>query len=83
VVSPALCKIGELVCGFGPLPGRWFNLSHPPGTVSSKTTNSLWMQESDNCPYSNNDKINTDNVIKYPGKYHYDDTKNERDNSPK
>ena len=40
------------------------------------------MQVGYNCPYSDDDEINTDYVIKYPGKNHYDDAKNERDNSP-
>jgi hypothetical protein len=42
----------------------------------------LKMQVGYNCPYSDNDKINTDYVIKYPGKNHYDDAKNKRYNSP-
>jgi hypothetical protein len=35
-----------------------------------------------NCPYSDDDKIDTDYVIQYPGKHHYDDAKNKRDDSP-
>ena len=42
----------------------------------------LKMQVGYNCPYSDDDKINTDYVIEYPGKNHYDDAKNKRDNSP-
>jgi hypothetical protein len=42
----------------------------------------LKMQVGYDCPYSDDDKINTDYVIKYPGKNHYDDAKNKRDNAP-
>jgi hypothetical protein len=40
------------------------------------------MQAGNNCPYSNNDEINADYVIKYPGENHYDDAKNKCNNSP-
>ena len=42
----------------------------------------LRMQVRYNCPYSDDDKINTDYVIKYLGKNHYYDAKNKRDNAP-
>lgn len=42
----------------------------------------LAVQAADNRPYSDDDKIDTDYVIEYPGENHYDDAKNKRDNSP-
>jgi hypothetical protein len=35
-----------------------------------------------NCPYPDDDEINTDYIIKYPGENHNDDAKNKRYNPP-
>lgn len=57
-------------------------IPHPYPASIINDCNHLKMQVGYNCPYSDDDKINADYIVKYFRKNHYDDATNKSDNSP-